>query len=140
MKISKIKLYTLKLALLAAALLCLPLCPARGQIYQFGQPTYLLFTTNSQVLATTVYNVYVPPLSLQIQATNALTVITNTINNTITVNGTNNLTVGMTFVYNAATMGTNFSTNWPGYFLAVTNYTYGQAIPQSGGTNTAYIK
>ena len=136
----KKKIVRMKLAALALLATLGLAAPAAAQVSQFGQPTYLLGLTNSPVLATTTFNVYVPPISLSITATNASTVITNLIGNTVTVNGTNSLSFATTFVYYAATMGTNFSTNWPGYYLTVTNYTYGVAIPQAGGTNTAYVK
>ena len=110
----------------------------RAQQYQFAQGTYLTVTTNSSApLATTVFGVTLPPLSLTITCTNASTVITNTIFNVIT------FTNSYTFVYSAATMGTNFTTNFNNgnpISFSVTNFTYGQAAPQSGGTNTATIK
>ena len=113
-------------------------CKLRAQQYQFSQGTVLTVPTNSALpLATTPFTVTLPPLALSIQATNPTTIITNTINNVILV------TNSFTFIYNAAIHGTNFSTNFNNgnsISFNVTNYTYGQAAPQSGGTNTATIK
>ena len=113
-------------------------CKLQAQQYQFSQGTYLTMTTNSSApLANTVFGVTLPPLALTITCTNANTVITNTIFNVITY------TNSFTFVYSAATMGTNFSTNFNNgnpISFSVTNLTYGQAAPQSGGTNTATVK
>lgn len=97
-----------KLTLILIAILFAPLLPARAQLSQFGQPTYLQCPTNSGVIATTVFYVSVPAITLSITATNPATIITNT--------------------------------NFNAYSVIVTNYTFGQAAPQSGGTNTAYIK
>ena len=130
------RIFVFLLALIA--LLFVQCTKAVAQQYQFSQGTYLTVTTNSaSPLATTVFPVTVPPLALTITCTNANTVITNTIFNVITY------TNSFTFVYSAATMGTNFSTNFNNgnpISFSVTNLTYGQAAPQSGGTNTATIK
>ena len=129
------RIFVLLLALIA--LLLVECTKAGAQQYQFSQGTYLTVTTNSAVLATTVFPVTLPPLAFNVTCTNASTVITNTIFNVIS------FTNSFTFVYSAATMGTNFSTNFNNgnpITFNVTNLTYGQAAPQSGGTNTATIK
>lgn len=128
-----------KLTLILIAILFAPLLPARAQLSQFGQPTYLQCPTNSGVIATTVFYVSVPAITLSITATNPATIITNTIFNGLNVGGSN-LVPATVFIYNAAIHGTNFTTNFNAYSVIVTNYTFGQAAPQSGGTNTAYIK
>lgn len=112
---------------------------AQAQVSQFSQPTYLTIQTNSPVLSQAPVTIYVPPISLSITATNPFTVITNNICVGLNVNGTQ-LVPQSTFIYTAATMGTNFTTNFPGYYISVPNYIFGQAIPQSGGSNTASIK
>lgn len=111
---------------------------AGAQTYQFTQPTYLTVATNSDTLATSTAVVTVPSISLTITATNSATIVTNTLFTGFTVGGTTY--AARTFVYNAAVHGTNFTTNWPSYQITVTNYLTGQASPQSGGTNTCYIK
>lgn len=108
-----------------------------AQTSQFSQPTYLTITTNSGVLATTAFQVQIPAIALTITATNSATIVTNTIYQVISY------TNSYTFIYNAATMGTNFTTNFNNGFpltVSVTNLTYGQAAPQSGGSNTCFIK
>jgi hypothetical protein len=112
---------------------------AAAQLQQFTQPTYLTITTNSGVLIATPVQVNVPSISLTITATNSYTMVTNNLFNTIFINGSNYV-ISQTFVYNAATMGTNFTTNFPPSTIVLTNYTFGQAIPQAGGSNTCYIK
>lgn len=108
-----------------------------AQTMQFSQPTYLTTATNSGVLAVTPFNVVLPPIALTITATNPATVVTNTIYQVIAQ------TNSYTFVYSAATMGTNFTTNFNGgntIVFQVTNRTYGIAVPQSGGSNTCFIQ
>ncbi|HEV2691940.1 MAG TPA: hypothetical protein VG347_03515 [Verrucomicrobiae bacterium] len=110
---------------------------AAGQTQQFSQPLALTGPATSGVLATTPFMVQLPPISLTIQATNANTVVTNIITQIIAV------TNSYTFIYNAATMGTNFTTNFNngnGFSFPVTNRTYGLAIPQSGGSNNCLIQ
>lgn len=111
----------------------------RAQISQFGQATFLQCQTNSGVLVTTVYSVSVPAISLSITATNTATIITNYLGNSLFIGGSN-VFVGTMFIYNAATMGTNFSTNFNAYSLSVTSYTFGEAIPMLSGGSNAYIK
>lgn len=107
----------------------------KAQTFQFSQATYLTVTTNSpSPLATTVFGVQVPSISLNITATNTSTIVTNTVFQVLSA------TNSYTFIYNASTMGTNFTTNWPSTYFLVTNSTYGQASPQSGGSNTVFIK
>ena len=124
--------------LLALIALLFAVCvKSSAQQYQFSQGTYLTVATNSGTLATTTFQQQVNPIALSILCTNSATVITNVIVTTITA------TNSMTFVYSASTMGTNFSTNFNNgnpLSLSVTTTTYGLAIPQSGGTNTATIK
>ena len=85
---------------------------SRAQISQFSQPTsFTTTTTNSPLLAQAIANVSMPYISLSITVTNPVALITNTFNSTFT-NGPVSFTIQRTFVFNAATMGTNFSTNW----------------------------
>jgi len=107
---------------------------ANAQFSQFAQYTHLTNTVNSPVLQSTPFQVFVPPLSLTVNASNNPTIITNTINQVL------QFTNSTTFIYNAALYGTNFSTNWPGYWVWVTNNTYGQAVPQIPNTNNCDIK
>ena len=86
----------------------------------------------------TPFSIYVPPISLTITATNPGTLVTNNIINCLNIGGSNYI-ISSTFIYSAATMGTNFTTNWAGYYIPCTNYTFGQAIPQTG-TNPVSIK
>ena len=124
----------LKIAVVVAFLL--PIA-ASAQMNQFAQATQLTLTTNSPLLATGIANIQLTPISLTIYATNSATIITNTIFSVV------NFTNAYTFVYNASTMGTNFSTNFNNGLpltFAVTNAIYGQASPQGGSTNIVYIK
>ena len=132
------------LTILAAAVaiaLVLSALTVRAQQNQFGQPTQLLFPTNSANIAganvfsiSTAFYIQPGPIALTIYATNALTVVTNVL---VTVVSTTNIS---TFVYSAATMGTNFSTNWSGSSFPATATTTAWAIPQQGGTNAVLIK
>lgn len=122
-------------------LLFLFLCVcARAQISQFGQATYLTVTTNAGPIAQQTFQVYVPSISLTITATNVNTVITNTLNHTVSLGGTNYFTIANTFIYSAATMGTNFSTNFPAAFYVGTDYVWAQAAPMLAGGSNVYIK
>lgn len=127
-----------KIAILVIAL-CSFATIASAQVSQFSSPSLLTTNLTSPSLYTATYTLTVPAISLTIQATNAATVITNTLNTGLNVNGTQ-LVPASTFVYNAATMGTNFSTNWPSYQITGTTYLFGQAVLQAGGTNNALIK
>ena len=129
------RIFVLLLALIA--LLLVECTKAGAQQYQFSQGTYLTVTTNSAVLATTVFPVTLPPLAFNATCTNASTVITNTIFNVIS------FTNSFTFVYSAATMGTNFSTNFPAYTAQATATTTAWAFPQllaGAVTNVVQIK
>ena len=111
---------------------------------QFGQFTTLLFPTNSANIAgqnvfsiSTPVNVPVPTIPLNIVATNASTLVTNILVTVITATNTT------TFVYSAATMGTNFSTNFPAYTAQATATTTAWAFPQllaGAVTNVVQIK
>lgn len=106
---------------------------AAGQ--QFSQPTTFVTTsTNSPVLATAIANVQVPALSLSITVTNPTAILTNTFNLT------NYTIVQQKFIFNAATMGTSLTTNFPAFTQSSTNGIYGQALQVSGNTNGATIQ
>lgn len=98
----------------------------------------LTIATNSPTFSTNYASLTVPAISLAITATNALTVITNCVSSTAAIGGTS-YTVQTTFIYNATTHGTNFSTNFPAYNIQIPVATLFQAIPQNGGTNTSTI-
>lgn len=121
---------------ITALLLLLLTLAAQATLQQFSQPTYLTVTTNA-LLSSNVFAVTLPPISLTITATNANTRVTNTIFQCVTV------TNSYTFVYDASTMGTSFTTNFNNgqpLTMYVTNTTYGQAAPQQGGSNTCFIQ
>ena len=126
---------TIATLLILLFVLCASAFKSQAQsISQFGQPTLLTVPTNSGPIQTTPFQVYVPPISLTITATNPLTIVTNVITQVITFTNTT------TFIYNAAIYGMNFSTNWLGYYALVTNSTVGWAFPQSSISNAVYIK
>lgn len=127
----------------AIFLLALFAATSRAQTFQFSQPTYLTAPTNTtQVtggpLASNIFFVSLPPISMSFSgATNPNTTVTNTISQVISFTNT------VTFVYNAGINGTNFTTNFNNgnpLSFAVTNKTEGWAFPQSGGSNTCYVK
>ena len=123
------------IAAVIIGLACLLAPKSEAQVSQFASSSQCVSNLTSPSLYTAQFTVTVPAISLTIQATNALTILTNTLNDGINVNGTQ-LVPQSTFVYNAATMGTNFSTNWPSYQLTFTNYLFGQAILQNGAGGT----
>jgi hypothetical protein len=127
-----------KTLLLLSSIALLAVMSARG-LDQFSQSTQLTVTTNSPVLITTPFVVNVPSISLTITATNAATIVTNTLFQSLSIGGVV-LNYPTTFIYNASTMGTNFTTNFPPYNVYATNYTYGQAAPQSTASNSVSIK
>lgn len=131
------------LSALLIAVFVLACRPAAAQSFQFSQPTYLFAPTNciqvtGSPLASNIFNVTLPPLSLSFSgATNPNTTVTNIIVQTIT------FTNSIQFIYNAGVNGTNFTTNFNnGGFIGmfVTNQTVGWAFPQSGGSNTCFVK
>lgn len=131
----------MKKTLIAIAVIAASAFADSAQQYQFGSPTYLTVATNSASIngqnvfsVTNLVQVQPGPISLTITATNAATVVTNTLTTVITAT---NIT---TFIYSAATYGVNFSTNFPSTTFTATAVTTAWAIPQSGGSNTCYIK
>ena len=134
-----IKKTVASLALGAAAILGLDIGSnvTFAQTSQFAQSSFLTSNLTSGVLATTPFTAQLPPISLAIQATNPFTIVTNQFSQVATVTNT------FVFIYNAQTMGTNFSTNFNngnGLTLQGTVTTYGVAILQSGGSNNCQIK
>ena len=93
----------------------------------------------SPQLATATASIYMPAISLSITVTNSAALITNNFCSTFT-NGPSSLFVQRTFIYNAATMGTNFSTNFPAFWMTLTNNIYGQATQGAGNPNGATIQ
>lgn len=113
---------------------------ARAQLAQFSLPTPFTTTfTNSALITSNTDYVSMPSISLSIMVTNPVALITNTFNTTFT-NGPFNFTIQRTFIFNAATMGTNFSTNFPAFAMPCGVYVYGQASQGPGNTNGALIQ
>jgi hypothetical protein len=101
---------------------------------QFAQGTpFTTGTTNSTTLQTGTFTLVTPPIALNITVTNPLALITNY----ITVITTNTIPF---FVFNAATMGTNFHTNFGNLYLSGTNSVYGVASQNPANTNGAVIE
>lgn len=128
-----------KSASAVAAALALSTACASAQVSQFGQYLTLTGPATSSVVAVAPFSIQVPAITLSIVATNPATVVTNDIMLTFTNNGTA-LTIQKEFIYNAATMGTNFTTNFPTYPLNLSAYAFGYAAPLAGSTNNVQIK
>ena len=122
--------------LILAALLCA--VESQAQTSQFSQPTSFVSTsTNSPILASGIATISMPAISLSITVTNPNAIITNTY---CLTNAAAGVTVQKTFIYTAATMGTNFSTNFNTFAQPVTNAIFGQASQSAAITNGATIQ
>lgn len=109
--------------------------PAHAQfLYQFVQGTpFTTATTNSPYLATASYTIVTSPIAMTINSTSPWAIMTNT----ITVVTTNTIPV---FIFNAATYGTNYTTNFGNIYITGTNYVYGTASQNPANTNGFVIK
>lgn len=129
------------------------LCALCGLTTQAGfqvnsGPVLLTVATNSGLVVNQPNYVTLPSTTVIISGiTNPATQVTNSFCQTLTANGTT-FTVSTNFVFNAAAQGlTNASPgnplSWTNTFssqqLTVPNWSFLQAAPQSGGSNTCSI-
>lgn len=120
--------------ILLAALLVIAGITVRAGFGGYNPYTITTATVTAPNFVTNYVSVSLPSIAFTATATNLFTITTNSIIQGIPGTTFTNM---ITFVYNSAIYGTNYSTNFPPVSYLVPTITGFQCVPQTASTNTA---